>query len=248
MSEARQLLIGAYFTMEYSVEPAALFNPSMVLPRNQSGLPEGSTRFAMSLRATGEGHVSSIVFLRGLIDKNCNIFVDERSPFLRPLRVTIQPRQHEVWRQTLIAAGALSKSASKILSGLPEVSRSRNWAKRLKRRELGLRLPAITRRRKKTSSRWRTETMTWKFRRTVTGPRRLFFQLHRTSRAESRIRASCGSWMRMFGALLRYLHRLQRVPDISATFGIRWGPGVEDSHIDGKRSSKQRHGAFSLQG
>jgi len=159
MSEARQLLIGAYFTMEYSVEPAALFNPSMVPARNQSGLPEGSTRFAMSLRATGEGHVSSIVFLRGLIDKNCNIFVDERSPFLRPLRVTIQPRQHEVWRQTLIAAGALSKSASKILSGLPEVSRSRNWAKRLKRRELGLRLPAITRRRKKTSSRWRTETI-----------------------------------------------------------------------------------------
>ena len=106
--------------MEYSVESAALFNPSMVPARNQSGLPEGSTRFAMSLRATGEGHVSSIVFLRGLIDKDCNISVDERSPFLRPLKGTIQPRRHEVWRQTLIAAGALSKSASKILSGLPE--------------------------------------------------------------------------------------------------------------------------------
>ncbi len=120
VTQARQLLIGAYFTMEYSVESAALFNPSMVPARNQSGLPEGSTRFAMSLRATGEGHVSSIVFLRGLIDRNCDIFVDERSPFLRPLKVTIQPRRHEVWRQTLIAAGALSKPASKILSGLPE--------------------------------------------------------------------------------------------------------------------------------
>ena len=120
MSEARQLLIGAYFTMEYSVESAALFNPSMVPARNQSGLPEGSTRFAMSVRATGEGHVSSIVFLRGLIDKDCNIFVDERSPFLSPLKVTIQPRRHEVWRQTLIAAGALSKSAAKILSSLPD--------------------------------------------------------------------------------------------------------------------------------
>ena len=63
VSEARQLLIGAYFTMEYSVESAALFNPSMVPARNQSGLPEGSMRFAMSLRATGEGHVSSIVFV-----------------------------------------------------------------------------------------------------------------------------------------------------------------------------------------
>jgi predicted GH43/DUF377 family glycosyl hydrolase len=120
VSESRQLLIGAYFTMEYSVESAALFNPSMVPARNQGGLPEGSMRFAMSLRATGEGHVSSIVFVRGLIDKNCNIFVDERSPFLRPAKETIRPLRNEVWRETLIAAGALSKSALKILSGLPE--------------------------------------------------------------------------------------------------------------------------------
>jgi predicted GH43/DUF377 family glycosyl hydrolase len=118
VSEARQLLIGAYFTMEYSVEAAALFNPSMVPARNQEGLPEGSTRFAMSLRATGEGHVSSIVFLRGLIDKDCNIFIDERSPFIRPLKMTIQPHHHEAWRQSLIAAGALSKSAAKILARL----------------------------------------------------------------------------------------------------------------------------------
>ncbi|MET0222793.1 MAG: hypothetical protein ABW346_00245, partial [Terrimicrobium sp.] len=120
VSEARQLLIGAFFTMEYSVEAAALFNPSMVPARNQEGLPEGSTRFAMSLRATGEGHVSSIVFLRGVIDKNCDIAIDERSPFIRPLKMTIQPRRHEVWRQSLIAAGALSRSAAKILSGLDE--------------------------------------------------------------------------------------------------------------------------------
>ena len=91
VNESRQLLIGAYFTMEYSVESAALFNPSMVPARNQGGLPEGSMRFAMSLRATGEGHVSSIVFVRGLIDENCNIFVDERSPFLRPAKETIRP-------------------------------------------------------------------------------------------------------------------------------------------------------------
>ena len=120
VNESRQLLIGAYFTMEYSVESAALFNPSMVPARNQGGLPDGSMRFAMSLRATGEGHVSSIVFVRGLIDKNCNIFVDERSPILRPAKETIQPLRNEVWRETLIAAGALSKSALKILSGLPE--------------------------------------------------------------------------------------------------------------------------------
>jgi predicted GH43/DUF377 family glycosyl hydrolase len=120
INESRQLLIGAYFTMEYSVESAALFNPSMVPSWNQVGLPEGSTRFTMSLRATGEGHVSSIAFLGGVIDKNCHITLDERSTFLRPLKVTIQPRQNEVWRQTLIAAGALNKSASRILSSLPD--------------------------------------------------------------------------------------------------------------------------------
>jgi predicted GH43/DUF377 family glycosyl hydrolase len=137
VSEARQLLIGAYFTMEYSVEAAALFNPSMVPARNQEGLPEGSTRFAMSLRATGEGHVSSIVFLRGVIDKNCNISMDERSPFIRPLKMTIQPRRNEVWRQSLIAAGAHTKSAAKILSELGEGFTVEELAQALERARSG---------------------------------------------------------------------------------------------------------------
>src|SRR5690606_37536120 len=58
----RRLLLGSYFTMEYSIESAALFNPSIVPHLNQRNLPEGAVRFIMSLRATGEGHVSSIVF------------------------------------------------------------------------------------------------------------------------------------------------------------------------------------------
>jgi hypothetical protein len=70
LDERRKLLIGAYFTMEYAVESAALFNPSIVAAAEQDGLPEGSTRFIMSLRATGEGHVSSIVFRAGVIDKD----------------------------------------------------------------------------------------------------------------------------------------------------------------------------------
>ena len=63
----RRLLIGSYFTMEYSIESAALFNPSIVPHINQRNLPEGAVRFIMSLRATGEGHVSSIVFRTGVI-------------------------------------------------------------------------------------------------------------------------------------------------------------------------------------
>ena len=65
LSELRQRFIGACFTMEYAVESAALFNPSMVPAIDQSNVPPGSTRFLMSLRATGEGHLSSIVFRRG---------------------------------------------------------------------------------------------------------------------------------------------------------------------------------------
>ncbi len=67
LTRDQKLLIGAYFTMEYSIESAALFNPSIVPHPDQSGVPDGGVRFLMSLRATGEGHVSSIVFRRGVI-------------------------------------------------------------------------------------------------------------------------------------------------------------------------------------
>lgn len=59
LSEGRRLLIGACFTMEYSIEAAALFNPSMVPADDQSGLPPGSTRFLMSLRAKATSRRSS---------------------------------------------------------------------------------------------------------------------------------------------------------------------------------------------
>lgn len=66
-----QLLIGSYFTMEYSIESAAFFNPSIIEDPDQSNLTEdGQTRIIVSFRATGEGHVSSIVFRSGIIDKN----------------------------------------------------------------------------------------------------------------------------------------------------------------------------------
>ncbi len=65
LNEDQKLVIGAYFTMEYAIESAALFNPSMVPHPDQSGCGDGELRFIMSLRATGEGHVSSIVFRTG---------------------------------------------------------------------------------------------------------------------------------------------------------------------------------------
>ncbi len=67
IADKHKLLIGAFFTLEYSIESAALFNPSIVPHPDQTGLAAGELRFLMSLRATGEGHVSSIVFRRGVI-------------------------------------------------------------------------------------------------------------------------------------------------------------------------------------
>ncbi|MBN1561115.1 glycoside hydrolase family 130 protein, partial [candidate division KSB1 bacterium] len=79
-------LIGAYFSMEYSVESAALFNPSFVWHPDQNNLPEGARRFVMSLRATGEGHVSSIVFRTGYVDKKLQIQMDRPGRFIdRPI-------------------------------------------------------------------------------------------------------------------------------------------------------------------
>jgi len=82
LSEERKLLIGAYFTHEYSLEAAALFNPSIVPHPDQEGLPAGSLRFILSLRATGEGHISSITFRTGVIDGGGKILVDTPSRFV----------------------------------------------------------------------------------------------------------------------------------------------------------------------
>jgi len=73
LSEERKLLIGSYLTMEYSIESSAFFNPSMVEDFDQSNLEKGEKRVVISFRATGEGHVSSIVFRRGIIDKDNNL-------------------------------------------------------------------------------------------------------------------------------------------------------------------------------
>ena len=74
-SEARKRLIGSYFVSEYSLESAALFNPSIVPHPDQSGLPPDALRFILSLRATGEGHLSSITFRTGIIHPDNRIEV-----------------------------------------------------------------------------------------------------------------------------------------------------------------------------
>ncbi len=89
-NEEKQSLLGAFFTKEYSIQSAALFNPSIVAHPDQSNLKEGEQRFIMSLRATGEGHISSIVFITGIADSNNEIRLDEPSLFFTPLSKKIK--------------------------------------------------------------------------------------------------------------------------------------------------------------
>ena len=82
LSHVKKLLISSYFTMEYSIESAAFFNPSIVVDPVQTGLPDGSTSVIVSFRATGEGHISSIVFRKGVIDRSNALFLDTASNFV----------------------------------------------------------------------------------------------------------------------------------------------------------------------
>lgn len=82
VSVHRLLLVGSYFTMEYAIESAAFFNPSMVEDIDQEGLEEGERRVIISFRAVGEGHISSIVFRRAIIDANCNIHVEDAGKYI----------------------------------------------------------------------------------------------------------------------------------------------------------------------
>lgn len=92
LSRERQLLIGALFSGEYALESAALFNPSIVPHPDQSGLAAGELRFVMSLRATGEGHISSIEFRSGRISAEGGIALDPVSRFVTAPEILPNPR------------------------------------------------------------------------------------------------------------------------------------------------------------
>lgn len=80
-SKTRRLLIGAYFIGERSYKSTALFNPSIVAHPDQSGVSAGSLRFIISLRATGEGHISALTFRSGVVDRHGSVSIDKTSSF-----------------------------------------------------------------------------------------------------------------------------------------------------------------------
>jgi predicted GH43/DUF377 family glycosyl hydrolase len=121
VDDKRRMLIGAYFTMEYAVEAAALFNPSIVPAIDQMGLPPGCTRFLMSLRATGEGHLSSIVFRMGVIDADNRITMEDTAPNLRALKCIPNAEFNTGFlRNALADLGALGPFECAVLEKLGE--------------------------------------------------------------------------------------------------------------------------------
>jgi predicted GH43/DUF377 family glycosyl hydrolase len=91
LSDNRRLVLGAYFTGEYAIESAALFNPSIVAHPDQENLGEGDLRFILSLRAVGEGHISSIEFRTGVIRRNHAIELDKTSRLVVAPEINPEP-------------------------------------------------------------------------------------------------------------------------------------------------------------
>lgn len=81
IGDEKRQLIGAYFCHEYSYAAAALMNPSAVPHYDQSGMPKGSLRILMSLRAVGEGHISSVAFREGIITDTNDMTLAPEPPF-----------------------------------------------------------------------------------------------------------------------------------------------------------------------
>jgi len=122
LSEQRRLLIGSYFVAEYSLESAALFNPSIVPHPDQTDLPaEGALRFVLSLRATGEGHISSITFRTGILYADGRIDVITRPGFLtEPRQIPNPVYEKPLFARKLVELGLTGTFLDRVLASLQE--------------------------------------------------------------------------------------------------------------------------------
>lgn len=117
----RRLLAGSYLTMEYAIDSAALFNPSIVPHPDQSGVAPGAMRIVMSLRATGEGHVSSIVFHTGTITPQGEVQLDPPARQLTRARIAL-PRLYDKgeFERRLSQMRVPENVVGRVLNDLPE--------------------------------------------------------------------------------------------------------------------------------
>ena len=119
-STARRLLMGAYFTHEYAIEAAALFNPSMVEAPDQAGLAAGERRFVLSLRAVGEGHLSSIEFRDGVLGADAGLVLDPPGRFAETGERRSPVYQKPLFTAKLGELGARNEIAALVTDGLPD--------------------------------------------------------------------------------------------------------------------------------
>ncbi len=118
-SPERQALIGSYFTHEYSPESAALFNPSIVPHPDQTDLPKGALRFILSLRATGEGHISSITFRVGTVNAQHRITLTPPVPLvIEPERVPNAAYDKGLFAHKLQEVGVQNEFCQRVLDQL----------------------------------------------------------------------------------------------------------------------------------
>jgi predicted GH43/DUF377 family glycosyl hydrolase len=119
VGRARRQLIGAYFTQEYGLEAAALFNPSLVAHPDQAGCQPGEVRFIMSLRAVGEGHRSSIEFRTGTMGHGAEIRLDPPGRFLDTGQAKPVPYHRDLFQSKLAEVAADDENARFLWSILP---------------------------------------------------------------------------------------------------------------------------------
>lgn len=113
-------LVGAYFTHEYAIEAAALTNPSIVAAPDQSGVDDGELRFVMSLRAIGEGHISSIEFRTGVVTADGSVVVDATSGLVRTGSRAPHDFDRSFFASKLADLGVLNEIERGLLDGLGE--------------------------------------------------------------------------------------------------------------------------------
>ncbi len=119
-SPARRTLIGAYLTQEYAFESTAYFNPSLTIHPDQSGTESGELRVIMSVRAVGEGHISSLVFRTGTLRPDGEIVIDPPSRFASTRATRFTALRSRILHQAATDAGIDSADLQFVLGMLPD--------------------------------------------------------------------------------------------------------------------------------
>ncbi|RXG11652.1 putative GH43/DUF377 family glycosyl hydrolase [Leeuwenhoekiella aestuarii] len=121
LSGEQRMLIGSYCTMEYSLESAAFFNPSIVEDFDQSYLQKGEKRVIISFRATGEGHISSLVFRRAILDFDNNLHLTRLGDYIDMAEISHKKLFDKKHFEKRLSEMQIEKQYStRIMAGLPD--------------------------------------------------------------------------------------------------------------------------------